>query len=350
MAIGRISGPLLKSNLVRDGVNLAFETDLLYLDVVNSRIGVNTSSPTTALDVDGTTRSTNINITSQLDIGNLHISGNNISSDLQTITFSPASGNPTIYHSKLQVDDIQITGNTVSTTVSNSDLELRANGTGQIQLQSNTSITGNLAVSGNVTATGDVIIGGNITIGDSDADSVTINASIASDLIPDADNTYDIGSPTKKWRTVYVSNLFAETANLSSLAIGDLVFQGNEITSTTGQDIQLYGSGVGGVVIENLKIVGSVITNVVSNAVTELRSTDNGYFKIAGTNGFVPPKGTELQRPTAYAVIGMTRYNTNSKALEVFDGVGWTSPSGTAGAVSAEVAEETALKFALTLG
>ncbi len=32
MAIGRISGPLLKSNLIRDGVNLAFETDLLYLD------------------------------------------------------------------------------------------------------------------------------------------------------------------------------------------------------------------------------------------------------------------------------------------------------------------------------
>ena len=144
--------------------------------------------------------------------------------------------------------------------------------------------------------------------------------------------------------------MFAETANLASLAIGDLVFQGNEITSTTGQDIQLYGSGVGGVVIENLKIVGSVVTNVVSDAITELKSTDNGYFKIAGTNGFVPPKGTELQRPTAYAVIGMTRYNTNSKALEVFDGVGWTSPSGTAGAVSAEVAEETALKFALTLG
>jgi len=45
MAVGRISGPLLKANLLRNGVDLAFETDLLYLDVNNSRIGVNTAAP-----------------------------------------------------------------------------------------------------------------------------------------------------------------------------------------------------------------------------------------------------------------------------------------------------------------
>ena len=45
MAGGRISGPLLKSNLVRNGVNLAFETDLLYLDVNNNRVGIKTANP-----------------------------------------------------------------------------------------------------------------------------------------------------------------------------------------------------------------------------------------------------------------------------------------------------------------
>jgi len=38
MAIGRISGSVLKSNLTRNGVDLAFETNLLYLDVTNSRV------------------------------------------------------------------------------------------------------------------------------------------------------------------------------------------------------------------------------------------------------------------------------------------------------------------------
>ena len=55
MSIGRISGPLLKANLLRDGVDLSFETDLLYLDVNNMRIGVNTDSPTHDLQVSGTT-------------------------------------------------------------------------------------------------------------------------------------------------------------------------------------------------------------------------------------------------------------------------------------------------------
>ena len=60
MAIGRISGPLLKANLIRDGVNLAFETDLLYLDVVNSKIGINSADPQFALDIVGTTRTTDL--------------------------------------------------------------------------------------------------------------------------------------------------------------------------------------------------------------------------------------------------------------------------------------------------
>jgi len=31
--LGRISGPLLSDNLIRHGIDLAFETDLLYIDV-----------------------------------------------------------------------------------------------------------------------------------------------------------------------------------------------------------------------------------------------------------------------------------------------------------------------------
>ena len=58
MAVGRISGPLLKNNLLRNGVNLAFETNLLYLDVVNSRIGINTATPSNDLQVNGTITAT----------------------------------------------------------------------------------------------------------------------------------------------------------------------------------------------------------------------------------------------------------------------------------------------------
>ena len=55
MAIGRISGAMLKANLERLGTDIAFETDLLYIDVVNDRVGINTSSPTKSLQVDNIT-------------------------------------------------------------------------------------------------------------------------------------------------------------------------------------------------------------------------------------------------------------------------------------------------------
>jgi len=68
MAIGRISGSVLKSNLTRNGVDLAFETNLLYLDVTNSRVGIGTSEPSTALQVNGTATTTGLN-TTNLSIG-----------------------------------------------------------------------------------------------------------------------------------------------------------------------------------------------------------------------------------------------------------------------------------------
>jgi hypothetical protein len=350
MAIGRISGPLLKANLVRDGVDLAFETDLLYLDVTNSRIGVNTATPTTDLDVNGHTRSTNLTVDNQLNIGDLHIAGNTITSDSATINFVAAAGEATVYHSRLQVDDLQFAGGTISTTVSNANIELNPNGTGTVNIAANTNITGNLAVTGNVTATGNVVIGGNIIIGDALTDVIEINASIKSDLIPETDNAYDLGSPSFRWRSVYTNNFYTDAINVPTLDVGNLMFRDNEITTTTGQDLYLDGNGSGGVRLGNFRIVDNVITNIIAGAVSQIVQSGTGYFKIAGTNGFVPPVGNNAQRPTGYEALGMTRYNTNSKALEVWDGITWASPAGSSGAVSITQAEDIAVQIALTLG
>ena len=350
MAIGRISGQLLKSNLLRAGENLAFETDLLYLDVVNSRIGIRTATPTADLDVNGHTRSTNLTVDNQLNIGNLHFTGNTITSDSNTINFAAAAGEATVYHSRLQIDDLQLQGGTISTTVSNSSIEIDPNGTGTVNIIANTNITGNLAVTGNVNATGNIVIGGNITIGDALTDNIVINASIRSDLVQETDNLYDLGSPTFRWRAIYVNDFYTNTINVPALDVGNLMFRDNEITTTTGQDLYIDGNGAGGVRLGNFRIVDNVITNISTNAITQIAQTGTGYFKIQGTNGFVPPRGDDGQRPTAYAVLGMTRFNTNAKALEIWDGVAWASPAGSSGAVSITQANDIAVQIALTLG
>jgi len=350
MAIGRISGQLLKSNLLRAGENLAFETDLLYLDVVNSRIGIKTATPTNTLQVNGTTRTTNLTVDNTLTVGNLSFTGNTITSSAATIIFSAAAGEATVYHSRLQIDDLQIQNNTISTTVSNANIEIEPNGTGTVNIVANTNITGNLNVSGSINATGNVTIGGNIIIGDALTDNVVINASIRSDLVPETDNLYDLGSATYRWRALYVNNFYTTTVNLPALDVGNLMFRDNEITTTTGQDLYIDGNGTGGVRLGNFKIVDNVITNVASNQITQIVQSGTGYFKIAGTNGFVPPRGGNATRPTAYAVLGMTRYNTDSQALEIWNGSSWASPAGVTGSISALQAQDIAAAWALTLG
>ena len=350
MAIGRISGQLLKSNLLRSGENLAFETDLLFLDVVNSRIGIRTATPTVDLDVNGHTRSTNVTVDNQLNIGSLHFTGNTITSDSNTINFAAAAGEATVYHSRLQIDDLQLQGNIISTTVSNSAIEIDPNGSGTVNIIADTNITGNLVVSGNVNATGNIVIGGNITIGDALTDSIVINASIRSDLVPETDNTYDLGSAAYRWRAIYSQTLYTDAINVPSLDIGNLMFRDNEITTTTGQDLYIDGNGAGGVRLGNFRIVDNVITNVSTNAITQIAQSGTGYFKITGTDGFVPPRGDNAQRPTAYAVLGMTRFNIESTALEIWDGVAWASPAGASGAVSEVSANDISASFAIALG
>lgn len=71
MAIGRITGPMLFRNLERQGVDLSFDGNLVYLDVINRRVGINTSTPGVEFEVVGSA-----NITANLWVGERITVGN----------------------------------------------------------------------------------------------------------------------------------------------------------------------------------------------------------------------------------------------------------------------------------
>ena len=86
MAFNKIGGDLLESNLLR-ATDIAFQTDLLYIDVDNNRVGIKTNSPGNfALDVNGAVRVQNdLTVvgdlivegeTTQLDTQNLEVEDN----------------------------------------------------------------------------------------------------------------------------------------------------------------------------------------------------------------------------------------------------------------------------------
>ena len=84
--------------------------------------------------------------------------------------------------------------------------------------------TGNVAVGGNLTVTGTTTFnGGTITMGDAATDNVVFGADVDSNIIPDDDDTYDLGSSSQQWRNLYIDG----TAEIDTLAIN-----GTTVTST----------------------------------------------------------------------------------------------------------------------
>ena len=238
MAVGRISGPLLKSNLIRNGVDLAFETDLLYLDVNNQRIGVKNSAPEYEVDVTGTTQTTDLKVTNVAELADITVQGSTISTTEPFLNL--ATLDTVVALNKIRIDSIDIEGNVISTnnedSSANVNLELRPNGTGTVDIYSDLNVTGNIHATGNITADG------NINIGDADTDNVTFNAEVASDIIPDQTDTYKLGSDPstggKEWNDVWVRNLVASSINVDDLDLG-----GVDITFRNGNSYYVAPNG-----------------------------------------------------------------------------------------------------------
>ena len=86
--------------------------------------------------------------------------------------------------------------------------------------------TGNVSIGGNLTVTGNATISGNLTFGDADTDSINLAAEIDSHIVPNTDDTYDLGTSTKQWRNLYIDG----TAEIDTLAIN-----GTTVTSTAAE-------------------------------------------------------------------------------------------------------------------
>jgi hypothetical protein len=242
MAVGRITGPLLKANLLRDGVDLAFETDLLYLDVINGKVGIKTIPDVGYdLDVNGKTRSTNLVVTNQADLATFTINNNTISSSSSTINLEPAGANAVVYQGKIVTGNLQVSTNTIATTNTNGDLNINTLGTGRVVVNSN------LLVNGDIHATGNITADGSIQLGDADTDNIVFNADVNSNIIPDDDITWDLGSdPTasgKAWRNVYAKDILATSVTATNILVDGInlaLVQGNiYYVATTGSNSNL---------------------------------------------------------------------------------------------------------------
>ena len=361
--LGRIGGQVLTDNLLRAGVDLAFETDLLYLDVTNNRIGIRDSTPIYDLDVNSNIRTNDLTVTTQAALGNLRINVPN------TITTSVGgidvyiNGGGEIFHDRLVTNNLVFDGNQIS-SISNSNIVLDPNGSGTVELRVNTDILGDLAVSGNITMSGNLTGLGTLILGNQTIDTVTVNTDFTQSIIPGDDVTYALGadagdSSPRRWAELHSpqwqyitdgawpgSGLVPQTVTVSS----QMTLDGNinKISAIQSNEDILLNPDTGITDIENIRWQINDITNLSNTALTVV-GTGIGYYQFAGTNGMVVPAGNNSQR-RASPEVGETRWNTEEGYLECYDGTVWAVSTGGGIDVTVEIMEDLGHVYTLMLG
>lgn len=258
MAIGRISGALLFSDLDRQSTDLAFTTNgkpLAYMDFTNFRFGVNTNSVVDTFTVTGTA---NVSGITKI-FGNLVAASGVQASDVNTGAFNVIGG-------------AGITGNLYAGNL------FANNFSGNISNTGGTSIFGNIGVTdtayfGSLNTANAVISGGYI--------STLTNATIT----------------TGNFGSVYATTLNSSNANLttafaSNFSTGNAVISGGYISALTNayittSNITNFSTGnavISGGYIDNLSNATIATGNTASWYATELNSTTANLTTVYSTN------------------------------------------------------------------
>jgi len=215
-----------------------------------------------------------------------------------------------------------------------------------IDINGNADISGNLGIGGNLTVTGTTTFnGGTLTLGDADTDNIVFGGEVDSDIVPDDDNTHDLGSSSKKWKDIYINGIayldainFNGTAITSTAAELNIVDGGTSATSTTVADADRVVLNDNGTMVQvavtdlaayfddeitampNLTSVGTLTTltvdNVIINGTTIGHTSDTDLITLA--DGIVTVAG-ELSVTTLD--IGGTNVTATATELNLLDGV-----------------------------
>ena len=234
---GRISGGVLKDNLLRQGVDLKFSNEsgdpsLLHLDVNNNKININEAPATDTLNIADTLITTRLVGTSAtVAAGNYFTIDTSEISALGDINIDAGNN---IFATSIATDDLKFDFNRLITTTPDTDIELRPNSAGEVNIRSN------WFNDGNIHATGDITFQGTLTLGDDSTDSVDFEAEVQSDIVPDVNDTSSLGSATKKWLDLYTTSLYSGNITGSGFELDGVnleLRQGNTFyVSTLGND------------------------------------------------------------------------------------------------------------------
>jgi hypothetical protein len=363
MAIGRITGQMLSANLARSGTDLTFETNLLALDVSNSRVGIGTASPATTLHISATDalrlpsgtdaqrpgspangdmrynseqttiegyangawanlasgtelkdadEDTSVNVEPSSDADEIHLTtGGN-----QTAIFRTAT-------TQLGVTQISNTASTITGLVTNGDITLTPNGSGSVVIpkadvnggaidgtaigasSASTGAFTTLTASGNATITGNLTVNGTTTTIDSE--TLTIEdplLTLAKNNSGGAANTFDQGLFFNRGSDDNVSFLWDESADQFAFAV------------TSGED----GTTAGAVTIDSYAALHAGVATFSDTETATVSAADGTLsMTLANSTGNIT---TTADIITSDIQTGTVKANDGTAAITVADSTG----------------------------
>lgn len=315
-SLGRISGKLLSENLVRHGVDLAFDTDLLYLKVSpiikgnhevdgeegdpnydstlpaalsGTGIGINIDTPGYDLEINNDVLTRRLVVNTDAYIDNLYISNNRIGTTVGNIEIFTTGADGIVLFDKLSTDNLLFNGNTLTSSTNNTNINFNPSGTGTIELQADTNVTGNLNVTGAISLDGNLRTNSNIIIGDQPTDVVVVNTDLTQDINPGSTLTYNLGSVSKRWAEAHITD-WTHITNIipDSALVSEQTYIGgpsNQITTVLSNEDLFITPDTGITYVEQIKIEGNNLTNLIQKGDLDPTAVSNGILNaVAGSS------------------------------------------------------------------
>ena len=257
------------SDIIPEGSNVDLGTTAnKFKDLVlsgDATIGTNST-------IGGTLDVTNTTTLSTAEIVTLNVSGvtslngdtviGNATSDTVTMTARVASdivpstdGTRDIGSSTLEFRDLFLDGTAKVDTLT---------------VDENAAVAGNLAVTGNTTVTGNATVNGSTTIGDANTDTVSVNARLNTNLVPETTGFRDLGTSSLEFKDLYLDG----TAHVDTLDVdenaavaGNLTVASNLSvtgnTTVTGVSTFNGNTVIGDASSDTLTVTAQVNSNIV---------------------------------------------------------------------------------------
>ena len=187
--------------------------------------------------------------------------------------------------SSLEFKDLFLDGTAHVDTL---DVDVNATVAGTLGVTGVTTLSSDLSVGGNLTVTGNATIAGNLTFGDAASDTVAFSADVASNLLPSADNTYDLGASGSEWKDLYIDgtanidSLVADTADINGGTIDGATIATSDITVGSGKTLNV---SAGTLTLADDQISGDKVEGgtIAATTITTLTSTTGNITSVNAT-------------------------------------------------------------------